>query len=479
MKNSIRGWKEIFCFNFIQSMKSKTMKIATIVLCMIALLSMPVISLINGSDDNGTKKESTTIKQVKVVDMTGMNLLSGIRTLTSSELYDEEQTPLYQNIEYTEAEVDMEKIASQAELKDIYTFEEDSECVYMQIMYYEDSFDIQIIHSEKTKVTSEDADDYSEFVKNHFSRVLQTAFALDEEALNILESENVVNGYDISVIGDKSGESDIDEDIKKEKEEEHARNAYNIMYALLMIVMFTLAFGGERIAMSIITEKSSKVMEYLMTSVKPMAIVVGKLLSNLLILFFQLGMTGLSFIVSLYINGLVVSEDGEMLPSYLSRLFNMNNFAGTSPFTILLAVLLIIGGFVLFGLIAALAGASVSKMEEMSEGVKMYTIILIIGAYIGLFALSSQLYADESLLKNVIMLVPFTSVFIAPGAMLTGYLSVALGCLSLVIMLVVIVLLTKFVANVYESMVYYNGAALKLKDIINISKQNNKKSGKE
>lgn len=109
----------------------------------------------------------------------------------------------------------------------------------------------------------------------------------------------------------------------------------------------------------------------------------------------------------------------------------------------------------------------------------MYTIVLIIGAYIALFALSSGLYEGDSALKNAIMLVPFTSVFIAPGSILTGYLSMTLAVLSLVIMIAVIVLLTKFVANVYESMVYYNGAALKIKDIINISKQNGKKNRKE
>lgn len=475
MRNNIRGWKEVFSFNFVQSMKSKTIKIATAILCMVALLSMPVVSLINGQQGKEEKKEKTTIKQVKVVDMTGMNLMQGIKELQSADLYDEGEEPVYQNIEYTEADVDEKKFSQDAELKYIYDFDKDSEYVYMQIMYYEDCFDIQIIHSEDTKVKSNSVDDYSEFVTNNFRKVLQCVFELDEEALSILESKNIVNGYDISIIHDDPGKSDVEEIEKKKKEEKRAENAYNIMYALLMIVMFTLAFGGERIAMSIITEKSSKVMEYLMTSIKPMAIVIGKLLSNLLILFIQLGAVAVSFVISLFMNQIIMGEDGGMIPHSISKVLNMDNFSGTNPFTVILAVLIIVGGFILFGLIAALAGASVSKMEEMSEGVKMYTIILIIGAYIGLFALSSELYAKESLLKNIIMLVPITSVFIAPGAILTGYLSIVSACLSLIIMLVSIVLLTKFVANVYESMVYYNGSALKLKDIINISRQNKNK----
>lgn len=487
MKNNIRGWKEIFSFNLVQSLKSKSIKIATMILCIIAFISMPVINMIDGSGSKDEKK-NTTIKQVRVVDMTGINIMSGIKELNKSDLYKENQPHLYEEVEYIEEDIDAEKFTQDTELKDIYKFEKDSEYVYMQITYNDEKFDIQIISSKETKVTSDDIYDYSKFVQNNFKKIIEGMFELDKDSISILESVNVVNGYDISTIQDKSddveqdsngSESDNKNEVEKTNEKKHSNNAYKIIYTMLMLVMFALAFGGERIAMSIITEKSSKVMEYLMTSVKPMAIVVGKVLSNLLILFIQLGFIIVSFIVSVIVSGYINSDSGSLMPPFLSKIFNMDNFEGTNPLTVIIAVLLIIAGFILYALVAALAGASVSKIEEMSEGVKMYTIVLIIGAYIALFALSSGLYEGNSALKNVIMLVPFTSVFIAPGSILTGYLSMTLAALSLAIMIVAIVLLTKFVANVYESMVYYNGAALKLKDIINISKQNGKKNRKE
>ena len=55
---------------------------------------------------------------------------------------------------------------------------------------------------------------------------------------------------------------------------------------------------------------------------------------------------------------------------------------------------------------------------------------------------------------------------------MTGYLSAGLGVLALLVMIISNVLLVRFVADVYESMIYYNGTHLKLKDIIGISKQN-------
>ena len=486
MKNNIRGWKEIFSFNLIQTLKSKSVKIATMILCVIAFVSIPVISMIDNSGDKG-EKESTTIKQVRVADMTGMNLISGINALNESDLYEENKVHLYEDVEYTDADINAEELAQDTDIKDIYKFEKDSEYVYMQIMYIEESFDIQIISSKDTKVNSDDVSDYTSFIQKNFKKVIEGMFELDTDTISILESVNVISGFDISEIHDdedvsedsEGGTSDNEDKEEKLNEEEHSDNSYSIIYTMLMIVMLALAFSGERIAMSIITEKSSKVMEYLMTSVKPMAIVVGKILSNMVILFIQLGLIMVSFAASVVVNGLMQPDNGSLMPSYLSKVFNMNNFKGTNPVAVVLAVLLILAGFILYGLIAALAGASVSKIEEMSEGVKMYTIVLVIGAYIALFVLSSGMYEGDSALKNVIMLIPVTSIFIAPGSIITGYLSIVMAALSLVIMLVSIVLLTKFVANVYESMVYYNGAALKIKDIINISKQNGKKGRRE
>lgn len=486
MKNNIRGWKEIFSFTFVQSMKSKSVKIATIIMCVLALVSMPIVSAIKSSD---SEKKETTIKQVKVEDMTGYGLIDNIEKLKASDLYEDNQSHLYENIEYSEAELPIENYGPDTKLKDMYTFEENSEYIYMQISYAEGSFQIQMIYSEDTEIDSDDVDDYSEFIQNNFREVIESLYELDDGALRILESENVVSGYEISEISEINNDNAENDNNKartdemkesgKKDSEVNSHYAYNIMYLMLMVVMLTLAFCGERIAMSIVTEKSSKVMEYLMTSIKPMAIVVGKILSNLLVLFIQMGLVCISFVVSIVINGVIFNKDGKIIPSYLSKIFNMDNFSGLNLFNILLVILIILAGYILFGLIAALAGASVSKMDEMAEGVKIYSIILIIGAYIGIFVLSSGLYDDSSLIKDVIMVVPITSVFIAPGALITGYLSTYIAIISAVILVASVVLMTKFVANVYESMVYYNGAVLKIKDIINISKQNSKKKGKE
>lgn len=478
MKNSIKGWKDIFSFTFIQGIKAKSIIISTAIMCVIIIAGVPIASLISSKSE--IKK--TSIEEVCIADMTGIKIAKDFDILKNVK-NDDETENMYSKIKYTELDSQKLNIDENTGLKDIYKFDKDSKKVYLQITYLEDSFDIEVIYDGKGKLESEDVNNYSDFVRDNFQKILMKNMSVADKDIEIVNSVNTINYCNIDSVKDENNNTDVssnesddklnsdklkDDNSSSNADGKHSTGKYNILYTMLMATLFILTFCGERIAMSIITEKSSKVMEYLMTSIKPMAIVVGKVLANLLIIGVQVGLIAISFITAIVVN---TSITGEKLPESLRNMLSRSNFDSANVLTILVSVLMLIGGLVLFSLIAALAGASVSKMEEMSEGVKMFTFVLVIGAYIALFVLSSNMYEKTSVVKYATMLVPLTSVFLAPGALLTGYLSAGLGVLALLIMIISNVLLVRFVADVYESMIYYNGTHLKLKDIIGISKQ--------
>ncbi len=478
MKNSIKGWKDIFSFTFIQGIKAKSIIISTAIMCVIIIAGVPIASLISSKSE--IKK--TSIEEVCIADMTGIKIAKDFDILKNVK-NDDETENMYSKIKYTELDSQKLNIDENTGLKDIYKFDKDSKKVYLQITYLEDSFDIEVIYDGKGKLESEDVNNYSDFVRDNFQKILMKNMSVADKDIEIVNSVNTINYCNIDSVKDENNNTDVssnesddklnsdklkDDNSSSNADGKHSTGKYNILYTMMMATLFILTFCGERIAMSIITEKSSKVMEYLMTSIKPMAIVVGKVLANLLIIGVQVGLIAISFITAIVVN---TSITGEKLPESLRNMLSRSNFDSANVLTILVSILMLIGGLVLFSLIAALAGASVSKMEEMSEGVKMFTFVLVIGAYIALFVLSSNMYEKTSVVKYATMLVPLTSVFLAPGALLTGYLSAGLGVLALLIMIISNVLLVRFVADVYESMIYYNGTHLKLKDIIGISKQ--------
>ena len=486
MKNKLTGWKDIFTFSLIQSLKAKSMVISNIILCTIVLLSVPVISLISGNHKDS--KRTTDIKTVKVVDMTGLGIINkvdefnvnALKELDNEEEFEEDSiNQVYSKVQYEETDIDASIF--ETDIKKVYEFEKNADYVYLQITYIGDNFDLQVIYSSESKISESDANEYSEFLSNNFKNVLLGLMELDEEQIKILDSPVVSTYYrDISneeneenVVSDKEK---LDEKINRNKIED---NHYNIIYGAMMIILFILAFGGERIAMSIVTEKASKVMEFLMTSVKPMAIVVGKTLSSLLVLLIQGILLLVSFGVSIVVNGILLNDGKIEMPSFLNGIFKMENFEGLNIGSLIIGIGIFVGGFIFFALIAALCGASVSKIDEIAEGIKIFTMLLIISAYMVMFFAMSRGYEGDSLYKTVILFLPFTSLFFTPATLFTGYATMIEGIISLVILCIVVILLIKFVANVYESMIYYSGTPLKIKDIINISKQNKAKKSDE
>jgi len=68
------------------------------------------------------------------------------------------------------------------------------------------------------------------------------------------------------------------------------------------------------------------------------------------------------------------------------------------------------------------------------------------------------------------LLFPLSSPFLLPGAMFVGKVSVGLSILSIVFLVIFMILLFKFVAKVYETLILHNGSRIGLKELVKISK---------
>ncbi len=62
-KNMFFGWREVCSFAYIQTLKSKAMKITLVILCALALFALPVITMIGSATD---KDEETNIRQAYI-----------------------------------------------------------------------------------------------------------------------------------------------------------------------------------------------------------------------------------------------------------------------------------------------------------------------------------------------------------------------------------------------------------------------------
>jgi ABC-2 type transport system permease protein len=157
------------------------------------------------------------------------------------------------------------------------------------------------------------------------------------------------------------------------------------------------------------------------------------------------------------------------IPEFVKAITDKQLFEGLSVINVVSSVFVFILGFIVYGLLAGVSGAMVSKIEEMAEGMKLFSFAMIIGAYIVIAYMSTAMTGNDwGVVTNFVYLFPLCSPFIVPASLFLGKMSVGLGLLSVGILLVTMVLLLYFVSGIYEYLIYYSGAPLKLKELIKL-----------
>jgi len=156
--------------------------------------------------------------------------------------------------------------------------------------------------------------------------------------------------------------------------------------------------------------------------------------------------------------------------SVLSKYLPKDIFQNLNIINLLFCLILFILGMIFYATLAGLAGATVSKIEELQEGLMLFTFTNLIGVYIGLGAASVLMSKGINGYVIFSFLFPLSSPFLLPGAILIGKTSILIAAAAIVMQVLFIVLLFKFVAKVYETLILHNGSKIKIKQLIKLSK---------
>ena len=103
----------------------------------------------------------------------------------------------------------------------------------------------------------------------------------------------------------------------------------------------------------------------------------------------------------------------------------------------LIALVAVICGMLFFCMLAGLCGATASKLEEMAESIKLYTMLLIVGFLLS-FAVVMMMVsgAGNPTFTNICCLVPISSPFLLPACLLLGKVPLGISIIGLVILVV-------------------------------------------
>ncbi len=456
-KSDYTGWQDVFRFSFIQGVKSKSFYVMIIILSLIILIGLPVSAYFQNRKA-GTLGDSK-IQNLYIYDETGMGIDF------SKSLSDER---------YKTVAVKTGTGSFDEKIKALEADEKSCD-VALQITFETNAyFNLKFVKAAEANFSS---DDYSALVNDFrffFDEAKLKAIEVTEEQAAFLDKKiaTTVEYTGISETGDI-------EIAPKKKETGISLSDYMAFLALIVVVMMIINLSGGTIANSIVTEKTTRVVEYLMINVRPMALIVGKILASVLQVLIQLASFVIAYVIGSKISnslfGAIQLEDdsSNMWLALLKVLGQIN----LTNLVIIIAVIVL--GVLFFCIIAGLAGASVSKLEELAEGMKTYQLLLIGGSYVGMGLCIAQLSSSVNpIIVDILSIIPITSPFVLPSSLIAGKISIWIGLVAIAVLLLATMLMFKFTSMVYESMIFYNGNVLKVKDIIQIAK-NRKPQTKE
>ncbi len=267
------------------------------------------------------------------------------------------------------------------------------------------------------------------------------------------------------------GEMTEEEMLEAEAESAKELVSMIVLYLNIMLLYFFVLIYGQGVANNVVMEKSSKLMESMLVSVNPVAIILGKLfaitLTGIIQIISWLGSLGLSFAIGMY-GAKAINPDTTMAIIELFEMLREMTEGMFSPINCILAAVVIILGMLLYCSLAGIGGAMASKAEDLSSANMMFTLVLVV-------SFLATIYGGgmEGTANPILDWIPFTAVMVTPANALLGNIPVWQTLAVIGIIFATTVAITLVAGRVYKSLVFYRGDALRPSYILKVLKGKN------
>jgi len=238
---------------------------------------------------------------------------------------------------------------------------------------------------------------------------------------------------------------------KNAKTEAELNQARGLVYVLLFVIYFAVIMYANMIAMEVATEKSSRVMEILISSVSPIKQMFAKIVG--------IGLLSLTQLAAFLLVGYYSFTRN--MESLKDGFFGVYGFGSIPVGTIIYAVIFFILGYFLYATLAAFLGSLVSRIEDVQQMITPMTLLVVAGFMIAMFGLGKP---DASFI-TVTSYIPFFTPMIM--FLRVGMLSIPTweAITGIVILIATISILAIFGARVYRGGVLMYGKSNSYKDI--------------
>lgn len=251
-------------------------------------------------------------------------------------------------------------------------------------------------------------------------------------------------------------------------EEDSHEEGFWVQYGYSILAMILCLMSASYVIRAVVEEKDSRLVELLLVSVKPMALLAGKILAVMAFTFGWL----LAMLAGLGVScGLTA---GLMGPGVLQK--QLSGLLAAVPRVqedlwqaagVLLVLLVSLGlGYLTMSLIGGVAGACCSGMEEAGEATGPVMLLTMTG-YLASCVVGAVPSGPVAVFST---LCPVVSIFCAPVQFAGGNVSFWLVLASWAIQAAVIWGLLTLASRVYAGLIVHRGSRVKLRELMSMAK---------
>lgn len=269
-------------------------------------------------------------------------------------------------------------------------------------------------------------------------------------ALNVLAGQLALNqeitelGGDPADVGAAVADARVDVEPLEEPFPYDGQQLILGMIAGILIYM-SLLFNGQLVAQGVVEEKSSRVVELLLSTIRPWQLMAGKVLGIGLVGFVQMVVIGgIGVLAGLTLDVLTISVT-------------------TAVGTVVWLVVWYLLGFLMYSLLFAGLGALVSRQEDVGGVISPALMGVILGYVVGISVLPSD---PDNPLVELLSIIPIFAPTLMPMRLAMGGVPAWEAVLSVGLVVAMIPALVWLAGRIYANAVMRTGARVKLSDAL-------------
>lgn len=413
----MRDLKTVIAFSIKDMVKRKSFIISTLIILVLIVIGINIPNILKAiTGDNENAGET----KILIVDST--NLFEG--TLPSLNYME-----LGYNVQVANNEVSFDDIKNRIENNDI------NEAVIIE-QKDDGTYKLRYIVENMTQMASV-PEDLMNAINTLYTNLQISKLGLTEEQMASLSPN-------------------FEFTIEQTEEQEVSGNLFVIMM-LSIVLFYAIYFCAYQVSSSITTEKTSKIMETLVTSTSPRTIVLGKTIG--------IGIVGL-IQICVIVGVALISAKAFLDPELLNSVLDMSMM---TPYLAIMTIVYFILGYFAYALLYALTGSTVSKPEDIQSANTPVAILAVVGFYLSYFTMMNP----TSELNQFAAIFPISSPFCMPFRIMMGIASTSEIILSIVVLAITILIIAQVAIKIYSNAILNYGTRMTFKDIVKVYRDKN------